>query len=1316
MNNKNLLKVVKEGGLSVITKRIDGSYGLTFIESPVFDGLNVVNKVIIDELPNGTKLRRDLSHVAGLLFIEDGVASSNRIIEGGDAYLFVKRYVHQHISLYVKEGGEAAMRISRKIVNKINEEENRLNDFEKLTARTLIKCSKQIKSQERYNVLNLTLEEGKVVSKVPVSFGDNNISKIIGAEDTKVSTFVEGAKNVRTIKNFIKNLIYITVDKDVFRKIRNAKRVFLSRQKDELFLEDKKGFLSLKRNAYVEQGKNWIEIFAGCYTTTSMKKKMVLFSVKKDGFETWKDTIEVIIPGFYNLLVNASRRKVFNREQRRYTAAEDFFEISVKEAAKLFGRVSLGLTGSILLGELAGIAIAKTTFIPENAEEKSASDGAGFLVDEAAAELFNVTPGQARLLMLQARLREATCKAALQVRGKEAVYEYIEELRNDGVEVVVMGDENNIGALIDLNVVKIMDGKLFRNDFRFYNIAEVIKGNTSMQLDAKPIFAAACDGKEEEVENYLVESHCKELYDEVKEKLDTGAKEAKLGSKYSADVITQMNGNSPVTKKDKNREIQNGSKKRIAKLKFRLDDSFEFAALAPDLVASFTHGKCEILRHDDKVIEVFYGNYAAKVDRIKRHINMLQNEINEAKNLCQDVSEKEAKLKEMKLELIAVRKKYRTAVIYKYPTPNQIEYIKVVCLESDEMIERINKLNISDTKRKEFASAIKYYPAGALMLPNDTNIMDLLAGSDFDFDEGCLCFNRKLNKYLKFNKETIVLAKTNGEKQKPLILGRHTLEDVVLMQLQADDGVGKVTKEFERILMLLIDMINKGKYAGVAYKTALHYLFELVGSTKGEKRDYATPTNREFGQNFVNTILDEIKTVEWSFENVKKFLLDLTFCGRFYQESIIDATKTGEFFKRLISCLSIVLESSYEIAFDKEGKMHKIAPNKIADKKTFFAYSLNEKGETLYDTKRTISYVSYKDVFARIQDKLIEYYNNTILPMINDKFSEYFYSDRVVTAIQEAYDYIEANSHGDVIEKIKENLGVYNNMVGDKMRLIAEHGDDDDTRASINATYDVYVAAIANNIKEIFKEAEQKDDFFKDKANVGALLLGATIAKVYDSKKKVFTDFDAACGKTFANAVDLEAVVTLLGGGETYRTYANVLHDEGRIVPGTAVYLDRGIDGKAGIICESTYTGDAVYDVDSEGAYLYKEFKVSETVKNSDSKDIMITVDSRNILDGLTDEFFDITRKQKSKLLLSFEGYDDNGKAKQGVCITAITSNGKSVAQMKCKKVNGITSNSFFSGKNINDDTHIIKEVYTIKRESTTYYNFVVEFSKNQLI
>ena len=334
--------------------------------------------------------------------------------------------------------------------------------------------------------------------------------------------------------------------------------------------------------------------------------------------------------------------------------------------------------------------------------------------------------------------------------------------------------------------------------------------------------------------------------------------------------------------------------------------------------------------------------------------------------------------------------------------------------------------------------------------------------------------------------------------------------------------------------------------------------------------------------------------------------------------------------------------------------------------------------------------------------------------MINDKFSEYFYSDRVITAIQEAYDYIEANSHGDVIEKIKENLGVFNNMVGDKMRLIAEHGDDDDVRASINATYDVYVAAIANNIKEIFKEAEQKDDFFKDKANVGALLLGATIGK-YDSKRRVFTNFNAACGKTFANAVDLEAVVTLLGGGETYRTYANVLHDEGRIVPGTVVNLERGIDGKAGIICESTYTGDAVYDVDSEGAYLYKEFKVSETVKNSDSKDMMVIVDSRNILDGLTDELFAIANKQYSKLLLSFEGYNDNGKEKQGVCITVMTKDGKDAVQMKCKKVSGIASSAFLNGKDIKDYTHAIKEIYTIRRDSATYYNFVVGLSKNQL-
>ena len=133
-NTRNLLKVVNagvEGGMPVLTK-VDNKYSLTFIESKTFEKLPTTKKIVkeIDEMSEFT-IRRDLSHLDGLLFVEKD-KYGNMITEGGDKYVFVKAYVHRGLALYVKDGSNAANILEKRVI-KMNKQ-NRFQHFEKLNA------------------------------------------------------------------------------------------------------------------------------------------------------------------------------------------------------------------------------------------------------------------------------------------------------------------------------------------------------------------------------------------------------------------------------------------------------------------------------------------------------------------------------------------------------------------------------------------------------------------------------------------------------------------------------------------------------------------------------------------------------------------------------------------------------------------------------------------------------------------------------------------------------------------------------------------------------------------------------------------------------------------------------------------------------------------------------------------------------------------------------------------------------------------------------------------------------------------------------
>ena len=1234
MNTRNLLKIVAagvEGGMPVLTK-VDGNYSVTFIDSKVFEKLPITKKVVkeIDDMSEFT-IRRDLSHLDGLLFVEKD-KYGNIITEGGDKYVFVKTYVHRGLALYVKDGSDAANILERRVI-KVHKQ-NRFQHFEQLNAKVIHKCSKQFKAIEKYNVVSVKFEKEKgdndninpryrLAEKSVVAFGNNNVAEVYKASNKKVATYVGGINITKEAKNLISEILLVTLDRDIINNIKLSvnQTVFIPRRKDDIIIElDEGRYYSTVKAEFVDRKKTWMEFYPAVYSNSSIKDGAAYFIKVDDKHSSWIDTIKELIPDFEEELKASGKTKdtKLSREQKRRGVKVDSHEIDSLEAAKLFSRPSLGLTGAVRMGDLPGIAIYQGTFIPEDKDGVSPSDGAGFHINEEMAPFFNITPDEMQKLVLQDRTRQARDKQVTSGMSRECGEYLIAQWEKED-KVRIIGDRNHIAVILDKNCVKLKGNGSADLDFKLLNIAESGDGALSIQMATKPVFAAAKDGKLDEIVNYLSDLGKQQLIDKVEEAIAETTKDAKLGSTHYVDVLRQTNSKNPILKNAKFTEIQNSCKLAIQKIKF--DANIEFGMFVPDRAATITGGKYELLQHDKKKIEVFYGKYSTMIGDKKFYLDRLQKKkvtalYNNDNELVAEIREKMA---QVEAEIKELQDKFGEATMYKYPSASHIECIKVELVDSYELAKRAEAMQVDDALKRGIIDGIINASPAAIMMPNDPQIMGLLAGFDFDGDDGFMCFDKKINSYIAHNYRSLVLDKVAKGKKVMHGINKNLINEMLSMQLLLDDSVGMVTNEFTTILMLLIDMLNGSKKA---YRMACRFLNESIGAknVKVEKDYYQSPKDRTISPKFIDAIMTEIMSVEWTEENVKAFLLDCCLVGRFYQESIIDAAKTGVFFKRFIKCATIHLSSRQPIVVNKETKELERVPfethNEDGTRKYKNIYVdadsvvASIEGVSTFAPDRKAYHYEYEDVFARIQNALMDVYNNVLLPKLEASFEEYKYSSEDMRKMNAIFSELNKGDSEDLLA-LMNCKSAYSILMHDKIKAI-NNADDEEAITAINEAYDVFFNALANNVSDVFDNISENyrelNTFEK-----GALLLAVSI---YDKNDKTFRSDSS---NRFAYVVDMTSTIAFLSGSEDgiYRTYGSILHDEGRVEDGAIITLDRGIDVTNGIICESTYTGTAIYVNDGEETYLIQEKSISELFnENNDNENRLVVVDTRRVEEG----------------------------------------------------------------------------------------------------
>lgn len=992
------------------------------------------------------------------------------------------------------------------------------------------------------------------------------------------------------------------------------------------------------------------EYFLGLYTTSSVKKKQALFVRKDNESETWETFVELALPGYKDQLLRSCKElKVPKKTRRKFgeavnTVYDVVYQIAQDKAAKILSRISLVYTGgNTLISDLGCIAFYTKTFD----KVSGMSDGASMMSMSLAKELFHTkTVEDAYGVMSQNRTNRGVIKQMSFVVSDEYITEFCAEHEDD---IIYIGDRSKpITMLVDENNVKLaldaIEGKV---DFKLLALAKATDGKGSKQALQKFLFKAALKGRLEEAIEYIVAVGKRELREIVDAVAVREYKDAPLGSNYIIDVLDQMDPQNITTYHSLRSNAINGFAKMINKLgfKFRFEDgtpSIYNAVVTPDLMAMLSgHSRMLFTREDGKH-EIYYGTVSKRMGALRKIEAELLVKLAKSAGIDNNINDDHDKLvadadscpvdaglhykqelAKIYVKLADLGFKFSEGKIIKYPTVFIEEYLDVVVVDSFELEKRIrNTKALSLITRETLLNIIWHTADAAMMFESDEKVYNLLAGMDNDYDKCIIIFDKFINEILDGNDAEIALSsKLDGGEIRNYDANRPWfMAELYVAQDVKGASIGGITIAHDKIAMMLCGLLSGDeKTRERAYKAALKFLEESVGETKGVNRDYDaalsevvdTKTGEVVGTvdfDFTKRMKEEITTVEWSYENLVAFLYDCSKVFRLYQESAIDAAKTGEFVEQLFTLKAVILESNIDVIVDRqEDGASNLIRGQYYLKDGDTVKIRDNQGKVIKELKA----YSFHDTFAVIQDQLIEYANEILIPELDSLAENFKYSEKdtdyfaklLNSLTNPAKENALSDKRAKGVQELMTLRNAYVAMNSEKIQKIAEitanHADD--TKAAnreideVNNRFNKTMEDITATVHAII------DDLgIKDNNVIGGLLLAVGC---YSSSKKTF---NASSSCKFAYLVGGKYVYDYFADDTVFSTHAKVSVGGSDLVDGETVNLVKGVDYDKKIITESNYTGEAVYHTGNEYNYVQVDVDL-ETVKLSDRRVIVFT-------------------------------------------------------------------------------------------------------------
>lgn len=261
--------------------------------------------------------------------------------------------------------------------------------------------------------------------------------------------------------------------------------------------------------------------------------------------------------------------------------------------------------------------------------------------------------------------------------------------------------------------------------------------------------------------------------------------------------------------------------------------------------------------------------------------------------------------------------------VFKYPTMGMKEFYAARVVGTAELKKRIKALAVSADVKKVLLGFYMTVAPAALVMPAVELLKSLLAGMDFDYDGASVVYNAEFNAIThKDNRPMIVniletpptpvaaeaakggsllskLRNADAFKNSKAFTEDYEFAiqnfavTFIKQALSGNKSIGEVTNINSTQIALYFDLVNAKKAFTKAFpegsKPNYIGLLPEVIEIDGVECDLF-----KINDLIIDQLIEEMQSVLFSDDNLRKMLFDLNVIYRYYQESIIDAAKTGQ--------------------------------------------------------------------------------------------------------------------------------------------------------------------------------------------------------------------------------------------------------------------------------------------------------------------------------------------------------------------------------------------------------------------------------------
>lgn len=736
-----------------------------------------------------------------------------------------------------------------------------------------------------------------------------------------------------------------------------------------------------------------------------------------------------------------------------------------EQAIKFMSRPALAWTASKALAKIECSAFYNSKF--DFIKERDTFDGIAFIRASFLAKVLKITIDEACKLALQAR-PAGVIKVQIKVLHDDLFDVYAEFLNETGLLEITGGSIKDIDFLYDKNSRK---EKVDVNDMdlEILAIGKMSEVALSKQIIEKLFLEAALMDKEagndnttKEVTDFIIALGEAKITDLMMD-LVRGGKTVSSDVEYIYEIINQISKNKiPSATKSAMANTLRKVAKDIDKLSFT-DGNMFYHTVYTDTAQLFG---IEVI-HEQEI-------YYPKMNKIDG----------------------------------------KKGILFKYPSMGGKEFYSFETISFDTICKRLNSAKMKAKIRKALIADYKRISKDLVVLPASREVFNSCAGMDIDMDAAAIVFTELVVRILHGKEEAVELITEKIINNKPVSKDVKNRVDAMLetclnleskkntdsfakmivegtvynpsknifyssmfssMTTNDIKSVGEITIQNDKTIAIAIETI-KGDF-----KAMMAVLKENNIRTNGKNEDYkglpVVGKAIELSEMTIAQMLKEANSLKLNHDNLIKLALDLNRCFRLYQETTIDAAKTGIAIAVAIMVNSIELKSLQKVKYEEKTNDNGITYYVIERQEK----ELKPKAIFINGKKVYVDPILIEDSMSKIQDHLIEF-AMTMKDSIESKNILYSFIGKSSNLPDGSMESIINNAVDKFsldfplqFKYLLETKAIYSILVGEYVKALNKLDDESEAeKAMLKSQFKLKLESLSNTVEKLLNNMKGK--------------------------------------------------------------------------------------------------------------------------------------------------------------------------------------------------------------------------------------------------